>query len=340
MLITREFLLNLARETTESLVSEDHSILAIYLCGSTVRKQYQLGGTADVDLFVIHTYSQPAEREIRPLTGEVHLDIAHHLQDAYRDTRNLRLEPWLGSTLAQCTVLYDPQHFMDFTQASVRGQFERAERVLERARRCYEEARRQNQKCQLEHAGVEPGDILEYLRAVEEAANAIACLNGPPLTERRLLLNFPERAQAVGRPGLNAGLLGLLGAPNLGTEPPAVALSGWLPDWRAAYCSLPPENAPARLHRGREIYYYNAFEAMLAGEQPQAVLWPMLRTWTGAVRLLSADSPERAAWNKAVKQLGLLGDGFKERVQALDAYLDLVIETLDNWGQSRGVWSP
>ena len=34
--------------------------------------------------------------------------------------------------------------------------------------------------------------------------------------------------------------------------------------------------------------------------------------------------------------LGLLGAGFKEGVAALDAYLDMVEETLEEWGRASG----
>jgi hypothetical protein len=37
------------------------------------------------------------------------------------------------------------------------------------------------------------------------------------------------------------------------------------------------------------------------------------------------------AWRDAFLQLGYLGAGFAERVEALDAYLDVVEETLDDW---------
>ncbi len=36
-------------------------------------------------------------------------------------------------------------------------------------------------------------------------------------------------------------------------------------------------------------------------------------------------------------QLGLFGPGFREKVAALDVYLDSVEEILDEWGQARGI---
>ena len=181
---------------------------------------------------------------------------------------------------------------------------------------------------------VMPDDILAYLAAVENAANAIACLSGPPLTERRFLLKFPERAQALDRPGLYPGLLGLLGAPNLAQDD----LEIWIPAWQAAFHAVSPDAAPARLDPARERYYMAAFDAILASDRPLAVLWPMLCTWTLAAALQPIDAPEVVVWREIVMRLGLQGESFMERFQALDSYLDLVEETLESWAQDRGVW--
>ena len=98
-------------------------------------------GTADIDLFFIHNDSVSPEREIQRLTDEVHLDIAHHGRDDYTQARNLRQHPWLGYGIINCNIMYDPQHFMDFTQASVRGQFDQPENVLSRVQGQAEHAR-------------------------------------------------------------------------------------------------------------------------------------------------------------------------------------------------------
>jgi hypothetical protein len=185
------------------------------------------------------------------------------------------------------------------------------------------------------HEGASEAGIAEvdlYLRAVEHAVNAIASLSGPPLTERRLLLNFPRRAEAAGRPGLYPGLLGLLGAPN--ADP--MALRAWLDDWRIAYEAIPAGEAPPRLHPDRCLYYLRAFEKVAGGEAAQDILWPLLRTWTGVVQRLSPEHAAWAGWRAALEQLGLLGNGFPERVAALDAYLDSVEETLEEWARANG----
>ena len=68
-------------------------------------------------------------------------------------------------------------------------------------------------------------------------------------------------------------------------------------------------------------------------------MWPFLRTWTMAIRRLAPDSPAYEVWRRATLQLGLLGDAFGERMAALDAYLDLIEETLEMWARQSGAWT-
>lgn len=332
MRINRETLLKIAQETTVQRTRSNREIIAVYLCGSLLQEEFMLGGTADIDLVIIHNDQPPTEREIVRLSDEVHLDIAHHVQKDYRQTRTLKEHPWLGPTLNTCKVLHDPQHFLDFTQASVRGQFDRSDHVLQRAHQQAEKARQI--WISLQSSNELPGvkEIASYLRALWQAANAVASLSGQPLTERRLLLNFPTSANAVGHSGLQAGLLGLLGAPSISVE----ALWGCLAAWQSAFQELPSENTPVRLHIERRLYYYKAFDAFLSSAQPQAVLWPLLRTWTQMAGLLPTDSKEYQDWLATCLQLGLAGDGFAERLAALDSYLDLVDETIEEWGRANG----
>ena len=77
--------------------------------------------------------------------------------------------------------------------------------------------------------------------------------------------------------------------------------------------------------------------ALVAGKQPQDVLWPLLRTWTSVVECLPDDDDQSQDWRQVTQELGLLGSGFSERVAALDAYLDNVEELLDEWAIARGI---
>jgi len=333
MRITPALLHKIARDTVEQRRRKDHSLLAVYLTGSLFAGNPLFGGTADIDLFFIHDERVSPEREIQRLTDEIHLDIAHHGREDYNQTRALRLHPWMGYNIINCTIMHDPQHFMDFTQASVRGQFEQPENVLGRVQGQAEQARATWLSLHDQKDEPHLPQVRQYLHAVGQAANAVACLSGPPLTERRFLRSFPDRAAVVGRSGLYAGLLGLLGAGQVEDG----AFDGWLEAWEKAYQALPIDEAPPRLHPDRFAYYRRAFDSHISGDSPQDVLWPLLCTWLEAVALLPEDGPQFTEWQEALSSLGLLGPGYRERVAALDAYLDSVEELLDEWGQRRGI---
>lgn len=333
MRITRDTLLKIARETVERYTRQDRTVMAAYLSGSLLGDDFQIGGAADIDLFFIHTDHVPQEREIIPITEEVHLDIAHHLYKDYRQTRNLRVHPWLGPVLNNAAVMYDPQHFLDFTQASVRGQFDRGDHIVSRVRPQLEMSRQIWFNLQTLEAEPGFGAITSYLNSLALAANAIASINSSPLTERRFLLNFSQLATAIGRPGLYPGLIGLLGAPYIHFD----TMPEWLSSWQAAYEEIPEEKRPARLNLARLPYYLNAFEAFLKTDQPEVMLYPFLRTWTQAISYVTKDD-HFTRYQAALSQLGLVGDAFPERVKALDAYLDVVEETVENWSKENGVW--
>ncbi|NLG72291.1 MAG: hypothetical protein GX495_09650 [Chloroflexi bacterium] len=334
MRITRDTLMNIVKDTVSRRTRADRGLMSIYLCGSLLRDDgFLLGGTTDIDLVFIHSDAATEAREIVPITREIHLDISHHHHRDYRQPRQLRVHPWMGPTIFSCTILYDPQHFMDFTQASVRGQFNDASNVMQRARSQAEHARQMwfeiDQKA--EGAGIK--EIAMYYKALDHAVNAIASLSSQPLTERRYLLEYQQRAEAVGQPGLYPGLLGLLGANNLDTE----TVRSWLSPWEAAFDAAYEVSSEARFHPARRVYYQQAFDSFIAAGQPQLLMWALQRKWVQAVCQLPEDSPVVKDWQQAFTQMGIYGDAFVERVRAFDAYLDLIEETLDRWAYENGV---
>jgi len=331
MRITRDTLLKIVRDTVKQRTRADRSLLSIYLCGSLQDDDFLLGGATDIDLVLIHTDLISQDREVVPLTEDIHLDIAHHYHRDYRQPRALRLHPWMGPTIKRCQILYDPQHFMDFTQASVRGQYEKSDFVVERSRKLFQHARQIWSDFHIQRSDPGPKEILTYLRAIDHAVNAICSLNGAPLTERRFLSHFPKRAEDLKRPGMQAAVLGLLGGPHAEAE----TLQSWLTAWDSAYLSIGPD-APARLHPARKSYYLKAMSAQIESDTPLVALWPLLRTWTLAVSLLPADADPIFPWQNAMLYLGLKGEAFNERVEALDFFLDLVDEILEDWARANG----
>ncbi len=146
-------------------------------------------------------------------------------------------------------------------------------------------------------------------------------------------MNFSERSRAINRPGLAAGLSGLLGAET--AEPERIRT--WLPGWHAAMQSLEGgPDTPVRLSPARFPYYERAVEAILSSDHPQAALWPLLRTWTLACTHLAANSPHLSAWLEACDHLHLGPDLLAEKLSALDAYLDNIEELLKSGEMKMG----
>ncbi|MCJ7702920.1 MAG: hypothetical protein MUO62_15160 [Anaerolineales bacterium] len=333
MKITSDLLYKYARATVDKRTHRDYTVLAVYLTGSMVTEENPLlGGTADIDLVFIHIGDPQVPREILSINKDIHIDIAHHPQRDYLERITLRTHPWMGPVLSEAVVLYDPQHFMGLTQASVRGLFHQPGNVIQRAQSQMETARRRWFDFQPIPENPGPTEIMAYLQVLNCAANAIALLVGEPLTERRFLINFPKSANRAGHPGLYPGLLGMLGAPKVDPE----TLVSWTGEWTNTFHALPTDNRHPRLHPYRQNYYRKAFDVILESDQPLNILWPLLRTWTLAAEALPESDPGYQSWKDACQHMGLLGSGFGERVLALDAFLEQVEGAIRTWGTVKG----
>lgn len=332
MRITREALLRVTQDTVNQRVRSDRTLLAAFLCGSMLGEDYLLGDTTDLDLFYIHSDQVTTPREIIPLTEDIHFDIAHVFQRDFRQTRRLRTHPWLGPTINNCRILHDPQHFLDFIQAGVRGQFDRSDFVMIRAQSFFEEARQKWMQLQTELNHSQPEQVGMYLEILYLAGNSVASLTGFPLTERRFLTLYQSRAASINQPGLYPGLLGLLGTPQLRLE----ELPQWLQYFIGAFNLLDGEYLPVELHPGRRKYYQNAIQILLESSQPVNALWLLLTSWTNVIRVLNDGSQGYKEWEDAMTSLELVGKGVELRIQALDLYLDQVEEILEDWAQKSG----
>jgi len=332
MRITPDILMKIAEDTANQRVAETRSLIAAYMTGSALDEEPLLGGTTDIDICLLYDDDREETREIVRITDDVHLDITHSPKEIYRHMRELRSHAWLGPTIFHCKILYDPQHFLDLVQASVRGQFDRPDIVLTRARSQFDMARQIWFDLETQGAPTGLKVLSQYIKALEGAANSISLLSGPPLTERRFLLDFPIRTETVNRSGLYAGLLGLLGAPCVDEG----ILSAYIEIWHALFDRVQQETYSSTFDLVRRNYYVRAFEVMLASQQPHTVLWPLLNSWVKMLSLVPETLPEYSASKSAFTQLGLLGNIFPEKLVALDSYLDLVDETLEQWAALNG----
>jgi hypothetical protein len=336
MRVTRESLIKIARQTAQERAANDKDIVAVYLAGSLASEtEPMLGGTADIDLVMVHASEPVAGREIVKLTPDFHLDIAHRAKAEFKLPRELRGNPWLGWEIFAPVLIYEREKFFDFLQAAVRGgsEFEGPAMTLQRCRLLLSHGRQIWMDLSDVDENVTPRDVAQYLKSLFHAGNAVAELSGPPLYERRFLMEFPARASAAERPGMAAGMRGLLG---LGSGFQPESMHGWLKDWEETFlaCSMVPD-VDARIHSGRVNYYKKAIEAILESDSPEAALWPLMQTWTLAAKMLPEE--KTGAWRAACQSLGLAGSIFAERVQGLDQYLDQVELLLDEVATANGL---
>jgi hypothetical protein len=335
MRVTRESLIRIAKETTQERVFNDRDIIAAYLTGSLVSDvDPMLGGTADIDIIFVHAGEPKNRREFTRLTADFHLDISHRAKTEFKRPRELRLDPWLGWEMYDPMLLYEREKFFEFVQAGLRAGFEfnAPAPALQRSRILLAHGRGIWRDLLEVTDIVMPKDVAQYMKSLYHAVNAVAELSGPPLQERRLMLEFPSRAETAQRPGMNAGLIGLLGASNL--DP--ATIGEWIPEWKLAFeAAMENSRVDPRIHPARLNYYEKAIKAILAGDNPRAALWPLLQTWTLAVDVL----PEHAvgAWRSACEQLSLGAAPFEEHVSGLDQYLDEVEALLDDLATQHGL---
>jgi hypothetical protein len=331
MRINREILLRVARETAQKRAMSDPELVAAYLTGSLCSEAPFLGNATDVDIVFVHQEPQKVRREILPLTADVHLDIVHNPRSLYEKPKELRIDPWLGPELYDPIPLYVTQHFFEFVQAGVRAEYHDPANVMARASRNAERARQIWSGVSLSEA-TGPALLLDWLKAVSHAVNAIALLNGGALAERRLLLQFPARAEAAGVPDLAGRLVTLLG----GDRVDSASLERLLAEWEKSFMEAAGQNGVHEsIGEVRLPYYKQAFQAMLEGESPYDILWPLIRTWTQAALALPPEG--QSAWQDACESLGLIGPAFDERQEDLDTFIDAVEDALENLANSQGI---
>ena len=335
MRITRDLLLNTARDTVKRQTFGGHDLVCVYLTGSLIYDQPLLGGMTDIDLIYVHSGDAPCDREIIPITEEIHLDIAHFSQAVYSQPKKLRADAWIGSFLCHDPlVLFDTQHWFEYTQAGVAAAFYQPANVIQRVKFFSDQARSAWLSMQASPQDkCSPKQLLEYLDALKNAANAIACLTSVPLTDRRFLLDFPERAQNLQMPGLVGGFIDLI----LPVEPIEPDWDTWITSWKASYAALLAQtDIPIGLSNGRFPYYERAIIELKETRQ-EAALWIMLWTWTWISSLLPSGSLESEAFSNFCATLSLDQGQFSNRLSSLDTYLDTIEEVIDNWSYQNGL---
>ena len=336
MRVTRESLIRIAKETVQQRTFNDRAIIAAYLTGSLVQEDVDplLGGTSDIDIIFVHADEPKYRREFVKLTPDFHVDIGHRARAEFKRPRDLRVDPWLGWEMFDPKLLYEREKFFEFIQAGLRAGFEfnAPAPALTRSRALLDSGRQTWRELEDISEDLTTRDVVDYMKALFHGVNAVAELSGPPLPERRLILEFGPRAETARRPEMVEALTGLLGC--TGLDPEQIRL--WLPDWKLAFEGAAGNTrADVRIHPARLNYYEKAIRAMLDGPTPHAALWPMLETWSLAVEILPDHALE--AWRSAATQLRFTPAHFEEKVHGLDLFLDEVEALLDELAREHGL---
>jgi hypothetical protein len=327
VIVSREKLIDLARNETK-MRSEEGDVISAYIIGSVASGNPVLGGTADIDLVIIHRKEPEIDHEIHPFSNDFHLDISHHSSDLYDRPTDLRIDPWLGPTMCEPLFLYDPHHFFERAQAGVRGQFHRADHVYKRARAFLQRARdfRAN-------LGADGKWISTYLQSLLEGANAVATLSGFPAAGRRLVLVLESRIEKVEQKGFFDRFLQLHGADRISEE----QLKTWIAQWdQTATVNLVQDDQKSV---ARHQYYYSGLEALLSQGRPEIILWNVLDRWGEAINnlyLAGSEGQHRENWESALGILGLHEPRQNSRADELEIYLDDIEEFLEIWADQHG----
>jgi hypothetical protein len=335
MRVTRESLLRIAKETAQERAYNDQDIIAAYLTGSLLNVEPMLGGTADIDIVFVHKHTTPKQtREFVKLTPDFHIDIGRRMKDEFKSPRELRTDPWLGYEMYDPTLLYEREKFFDFVQASLRAgfDFEQPPLMLQRCRKLLGHARQIWMEITELDEPAGPKEIRKYMGSLYHAVNAVAELNGPPIQERRLLLEFPARAQTAQQTQMTAAVFSLIGADSVDAE----KVKSWISDWKSAFkVASEKKDVDLRINPIRLNYYEKAIKAMLDGEIPLAALWPLFHTWTLAAQVLENDN--LAFWQDAAGELGFIRTSFTERVEQLDHFIDDIEVILNDIAAANGL---
>jgi hypothetical protein len=334
MRTTKEMLLRLARDTAAINANQDHSIVCIYLTGSLVTENPFIGGTTDIDLFYVHTEKPAQPREIRYLSDDVTLDIAHVEQSLYQLPRHLRADAWLGPFLcAKPKVLFDTRHWFEFTEASVGAQFYRPEYMLERARPLIAAARQIWMGFHLSPPEITPAHVNDYLHCIELAGNSLALLSGAPLPMRRFFLDLPVRTQVINRLDLFDSFTSMVLPENM----KELDRENWMTDWMELVgIAAASKDCPPILSKSRKNYYLKAVESLWQ-EYPAAAAWIMMHIWNKSASLLVDQEKYMANWKNACSAFLQIDENFETVLEKVDHLLDAVEETLDIFSSDNGL---
>lgn len=335
MRITKEKLIKLSENYIQQRSRKDRSIVCAYLTGSLLRDYPFINGTTDVDIIMIHSDLQQAYREISGISEEATFDIYHYPRNYFANPRNLRTDPWVGSSLCfDPVVLFGKGHWYEFVLSSVEAQFFLPENSMQRSLVFNREAHMYYSKLQrLVNTPYDVTYVFNYILCIENAINSVACLNKKPLTMRHFLQDFIECCNELNSVNLIPETISLITENNSLDQYYQYYSQFWnyYFDYFSGYVRADffPEYGKVRLP-----YYQKAVEAFWEAHLPSAV-WIMLNTWTHIFSAMNMEQNE--AFHSFLGMNGLTPQQGPKRMEEIDHFLEMIDDTIDSWGKSHGL---
>jgi hypothetical protein len=333
--ITKDLLISTAKDTVKRRAFDGAGdLVCAYITGSLTFDDPLIGGTTDIDLIFVHSLENETRREIIPISDDFHLDIGHFPQSYFSQPRDLRRDAWLGGFFCHYPiVIEDNNHWFDYVRSGIFAHFFQPINIIQRVRPFSESARKIWMDLTMNPPQNHHLCVQRYIQSIKDAANAIACLTTVPLTDRRFLIDFPERAEGVNMPGLSGGLVDLILPP----DPVEPEWEVWIENWSVAFSSYQQNQNPSLSFAPCRQSYYKKAIAELSETNSQAALWILLRTWSIMAADLPLNSVSQHGFNDILSLTMLDKNNFNARMEELDTFLDVVEETIDNWQSSAGL---
>jgi hypothetical protein len=333
--ITKELLISTAKDTVNRRAFDGvGDLVCAYITGSLTFDDPLIGGTTDIDLIFVHSLETEQRREIIPISDDFHLDIGHIPQSYFSQPRELRKDAWLGGYFCHYPiVIEDNNHWFDYVRSGIFAHFFQPINIIQRVLPFAESARKGWMNLKMNPPQNHHLSVQRYIQSIKDAANAIACLTTVPLTDRRFLIDFPEKAESVNMPGLSGGLADLILPP----DPIDPEWEVWTDNWSAAFSAYQQIQKPSLSFAPCRQYYYKNAILELSETNSQAALWILLRTWSIMASDLPVNSASQHGFNDLISQTMLDKENFEERMEGLDIFLDVVEETIEKWQSSAGL---
>lgn len=330
MSVTRENLVELAQDEVARRTHQQ-TLLSSFLIGSVVQGNPFIGDTADIDLVLIHDDDLQRPREYIRLSQQVHLDVVHYSAAFFDQPRRLRVDPWLGPAIAEPGFLFDPEHFFEKVQASVRGQFHRHDFVMERALAFLNLANQHSALMQISQRWQK-----HYLMAIMLGANArLACYNRSA-AGRGTLAALRRFFQSIDEEETYYGILQLCGLADCSSWAFDQLSSAFSSRWDQR---MKGSKEPA-FSRCRKEYVLGGVHGLLAQQDAPAAGWLLLSAWEE----LQGTAPKRDGsgvkdehWLGFLENTGLQQHDRKRCKDVLARFLRHIEEQLRTWGKQYGI---